>query len=167
MSLIPYPECKASISDKAPTCPQCGHPFRLYRSFEWKSKREFKGWPLIHIAFGRDKKTGKLLVAKEIIAIGQFAIGLITIAQFGISLLFGFGQLTCGIIAVGQVAIGVYFGLGQLATGITAIGQLALGKYVLAQAGFGKYLWSTAQKSPEASAYFDNFLTSVKAFFNL
>ena len=59
---------------------------RLYWGFEWRSKTEVLGWTLVHISFGRNKKTGKLMVSKGIIAIGQFGIGIITIAQVGVGL---------------------------------------------------------------------------------
>ena len=174
MALTTCPECGESISEEAATCPKCGYPMRpkadlekitrmLWRGFEWKSKTEVFGWPLIHIAVGRNKKTGKLLIAKGIIAIGQFGIGLITIAQFGIGLLFGFGQFVGGILAIGQFALGIYFGLGQFATGITAIGQFAFGKYVRAQLGYGEYVWSTKIKDPRAVEYFNNLWHSVKS----
>ena len=169
MGLIKCPECGASISEKAIACPECGIPInltaitsRIWHGFEWKSKTEIYGWPLVHIAFGRNKKTGRLLVAKGIIAIGQFAIGLITVAQFGIGLLFGFGQFVGGMLAVGQFALGIYFGLGQFATGSTAIGQFAFGEYVRAQIGFGKYVWSQKIKDPQAIEYFRNLWESVK-----
>ena len=84
--------------------------------------------------------------------------------QFGIGLLFGFGQFVGGIIAIGQFSLGVYFGAGQFATGLTAIGQFAFGKYVLAQAGYGEYVWSVKSKSPEAIEYFTNLWNSVKTF---
>lgn len=140
MALMDCPECGARISDKAVACPKCGNPMkpmadmtlltrRFMRGFEWKSKTEILGWPLIHIAIGRNKETGRLLIAKGIIAIGQFGIGVITIAQFGIGVLFGLGQFAVGILAVGQFALGIYFGLGQFATGVTAIGQVAFSWY--------------------------------------
>ena len=81
--------CEREISVNAGVCPHCGH--RRYRGYEWKSDIDVFGWPLIHIAAGRDSKTGKLKVAKGIIAIGQFGIGLFTFAQVGIGLFFGFG----------------------------------------------------------------------------
>lgn len=130
MALINCPECREQISDKALICPKCGHPNTAmtmsgwrYLGFEWKSKQEVFGWPLIHVTIGFDKKTGRLAVSRGIIAIGQFGIGVITIAQFGVGILFGLGQFMAGSIAVGQFAIGILFGLGQIATGITAIGQ--------------------------------------------
>ena len=167
MALIDCPECGASISDKAATCPKCGHPMkpmadltlitrRFMRGFEWKSKTEILGWPLIHVAIGRNKETGKLMVAKGIIAIGQFGLGVITIAQFGIGLLFGLGQFVGGIVAIGHFALGIYFGLGQFAVGITAIGQFAFGWYVRAQLGYGRYIWSTKIQDFRAVEYFGN-----------
>ncbi len=173
MALITCPECEASISEKAATCPKCGYPMkpmadltlitsRLWRGFEWKSKTEILGWPLIHIAIGRNKETGKLMAAKGIIAIGQFGIGVITIAQFGIGILFGLGQFVGGIFAVGQFALGVYFGLGQFATGITAIGQIAFGRYIRAQAGYGRYAWTSKIRDPQAIEYFKGLWGSVK-----
>ena len=173
MALITCPECGAKVSEKAATCPKCGYPMqpmadltritrRFLRGYEWKSKAELFGWPLIHIAVGRNKETGKLLVAKGIIAIGQFGIGVITIAQFGIGILFGLGQFVGGILAIGQFALGIYFGLGQFATGITAIGQIAFGMYVRAHTGYGKYVWSTKVKDPQAIEYFRSLWHSAK-----
>ena len=179
MALTTCPECGVYVSENAESCPQCGHPMkppaaappppaaaaRVYRGYEWKSKTTVLGWPLVHIAVGRNRQTGKLMVAKGVIAIGQFGIGLITIAQFGIGILLGFGQVVGGTLAIGQFALGTYFGLGQFATGVTAIGQLALGKYVLAQLGYGKYVWSTRIRDPRAVEYFGNLWDSLKHLF--
>ena len=115
----------------------------------------------MHIAIGRDKNTGRLLVAKGIIAVGQFGIGLITIAQFGVGFLFGFGQFIVGLIAVAQFALGIYFGLGQFSTGATAVGQFAFGKYVLAQQGAGRFIWSQEMKDPAAIEYFKHLQISL------
>ena len=164
MALIKCSECSSPISREALACPQCGHPIRRWRGYEWKSRMQFFGLPLVHVAFGRDKETGKLLVAKGIIAIGQFAIGFITIAQFGIGFLFGFGQFVGGALAIGQFALGISFGIGQFATGTAAIGQFALGKYVLAWLGYGKYVWSSHAKDPEAVQYFTNLWNILKNF---
>ncbi len=135
--------------------------------YEYRSEAEILGWPVIHIAFGKDAETGKVIVAKGIIAIGQFGVGLITFAQVGVGLLFGFGQCVAGIVAIGQVAIGIYFGMGQLATGLTAIGQFALGRYILAQIGFGQYVWFPDRSDPEAVEHFTNLWQTVKGFLGM
>ena len=59
-------------------------------------------------------------------AVGQYAIGVVTIAQFGVGVLFGFGQFVTGLSVVGQFAAGVFLGLGQFSTGEVAIGQFCL-----------------------------------------
>jgi hypothetical protein len=130
--------------------------------FEWRTKAEIFGWPLIHVAIGRDPRTLKLRVARGVIAVGQFGIGLITVAQFGFGLLFGLGQLVGGYVAVGQLALGLRFALGQFAIGLTAIGQFAIGRYVLAQIGFGTHVWSMRGRDPEAVRYFTALWTALK-----
>jgi hypothetical protein len=122
--------------------------------FDWKSNVSFLGYPLIHIAFGKDAQ-GKLRVARGIIAIGQFAIGLITVAQFGVGILFGFGQFIIGFTAIAQVAIAGLFGIGQFATGYAAMGQIVIANYGLAQTGLAKFLWSPGRKDPEAYDFFN------------
>jgi len=139
----------------------------LWRGYQYKTKTTIGGWPLVHIAVGRDKNTGKLLVAKGIIAIGQFGIGLVTIAQFGIGIVFGLGQFMAGLAVVAQFALGFYFGLGQFATGLVAIGQFAFGEYVLAFKGYGKHVWSQEVADPEAVEYFKNLWESAKTLINV
>jgi len=133
--------------------------------FEYKTKTEIRGWPLVHIAFGRDEK-GKFRIAKGVIAIGQFGIGLITFAQVGLGILFGFGQLTAGLIAVGQLAPAVFFGLGQFTTGHVAIGQFAIGDWVLAQIGFGIHAWTSVSRDPQAVAYFTELWKTISGVFH-
>ena len=143
MVLIQCKECGAEVSDKAFTCPKCGHPGRDYKmppfvglywfGYEWKSRAEILGLPLVHVAIGWNRKTGRLHFAKGIIAIGQFGIGLVTIAQFGIGFLLAMGQFVGGTYAIGQFALGLVFGLGQFATGVRAIGQFTYSRNILSQ----------------------------------
>ncbi|MBD3183623.1 zinc-ribbon domain-containing protein [Candidatus Poribacteria bacterium] len=175
MPLVKCPECDAEISDKAVVCPKCGYPLsskanmlyvgrKFMWGYEWKTKSQIFGWPLVHIAIGRSKETGKLMGAKGIIAIGQFAVGLITIAQFGFGLLFGFGQFVASpMFVIAQFAVGGYFGLGQFAIGVTAVGQFAVGHYVRALVGFGNHVWSKHIKDPQAIGYFSNLWQSTKS----
>jgi len=144
-----------------------GAPTRQYRGFEWRTEAEIFGWPIVHVAIGRDSVTGKLLIARGVIAVGQFGVGLITVAQVGVGLLFGFGQCVAGFICIGQFALGALFGLGQFATGQTAIGQFALGEYILAQVGWGKHMWTQKVKDPEAVAHFTSLWRGIRAFFGV
>jgi|GEM_PF-660747 len=128
-------------------------PPRRAWGFEWKTRARFFGIPLICVAFGRNEH-GKLRVAKGFIAVGQFAIGAFTFAQFGIGILFGLGQFIFGPLVVGQFAIGLLAGVGQFASGIFAVGQLGLGIYVLAQIGWGSYLWTSQRIDMEAVSMF-------------
>lgn len=158
MALITCRECNSEVSNQAKMCPNCGAPYPAKEEWsgfgvDWKSQTTVYGYPLVHIAFGRDAQ-GKLRIAKGFIAIGQFAIGAITIAQFGIGILFGFGQFIFSPVSVAQFAIGLIFGFGQFATGYIAIGQFALGYYALAQIGWAKYLWNTSRKDVEAVQFF-------------
>ncbi len=165
MALVACRECQYDVSHTARACPQCRAPFPGRANwqgtgYEWKTGATLWGYPLVHIAFGRDAR-GKLRVAKGVIAIGQFAIGLITVAQFGIGLLFGFGQCFLALTAIAQVAITPVFGLGQFATGYIAIGQMAVGYCALGQFAHAVYAWSVNQRDPVAL----ECLTHVLAFF--
>lgn len=168
--LIHCPDCGREVSSRAISCPHCGAPIqgeealvRMIRrdwGFEWRTKTEVFGWPLIHIAVGR--KGGKLRVAKGIIAIGQFALGVFTLAQFGIGILFGLGQFMLAPICIGQIAVALVFGLGQFSSGYIAIGQIALGYYALAQFALAPYAWTPDRHDPEAVAFFTNLLHYLK-----
>ena len=118
MALTTCRECRRQVSDQARACPRCGAPQPAKPAwsgtgFEWKSSRTCLGYPLVHIAFGRDSR-GKLRLAKGVIAIGQFAVGLITVAQFGVGLLFGFGQFLIGGFILAQFAGGPGAGGGAV-----------------------------------------------------
>jgi len=165
MPLVQCRVCGGVMSDEAPVCPHCGHPtgkpYNHQRGFEWRTRAEIMGWPLIHIATGRDPKTGKRRVAKGIIAIGRFGVGLITIAQFGVGLLVGGGQFTVGTVAIGQFAVGLVFALCQFGSAHVVIAQFGLGTYVLAQFGIGKHVWDMLGRAPEA----EHFFKSLFSFF--
>ncbi|MEW6599956.1 MAG: hypothetical protein AB1499_03210 [Nitrospirota bacterium] len=141
---------------------------------EFTSHKKMFELPLIHYTRGKCPETGRRLVAKGIIAVGRLAagvlaighasFGLVAIGQLGLGLIIGLGQASSGMYALGQLAIGFYFGAGQIATGITAIGQIACGKYVLAQIGIGKHVWTQKAADPEAVEYFRSLLERVSDF---
>jgi hypothetical protein len=87
----------------------------VHPGFEYRSKLELFGWPLVHITKGYDPQTGKRQVSKGILAIGEIAIGGIAI-----------GGLAIGGIAVGGMGVGV-IALGGLAIGVIAAGGFAMG----------------------------------------
>ncbi len=171
MALVDCPECQQPVSDTAPVCVHCGYRLRAANQlratkrawgFEWRTKAELFGWPLIHVAVGRDPETRRLRVAKGIIAVGQFAVGLVAVAQVGVGLLFGFGQCVFGAVVIAQIAGGVVFGFGQIATGYVAIGQIAVGEYARAQVAWGRYVWTKVRQDPQAVALFGRIWEGVK-----
>jgi hypothetical protein len=125
--LKPCRECKREISEQAFTCPHCGAPLPARGSwdgwgFEYKSQTTVAGLPLVHISFKyRPNRTP--VVARGIVAIGQFACGMICISQFGIGVLsvsqftvaaFAIAQFAVAYSLVAQVGIYIARGHGQL-----------------------------------------------------
>lgn len=135
---------------------------------EFVSHAQLFGAPVLHFTRGKCPETGKRVVAKGVIAIGRMALGIlaigqascgvIAIGQLSIGLLFGLGQACTGIFALGQFAVATALAVGQFATGYAAIGQIAYGKYVLAQVGFGEFVWDTRGVSADAVKFFQSFL---------
>lgn len=167
MSLVACRECQHEVSQMVRKCPHCKAPNPTRADWqgtgrEWKSSTTFWGYPLIHLAYGRNAQ-GKLRVAKGVIAIGQFAIGLITIAQFGIGFVFGFGQFILGLSAFAQAAITPILGIGQLATGYIALGQIALGYYALGYYALGAYSWGVNHRDLEALTFFARLLPFLRS----
>jgi hypothetical protein len=126
----PCRECKQEISEQALACPQCGAPYPAREhwdgwGFEYKSKYTILGLPLVHISF-KYRANHVPVVAKGIIAIGQFAYGVVTIAQFG-----------AGAICVSQFGIGVY-ALAQFGLAYELIAQIG----VYLHQGYGQMVWS-------------------------
>ncbi len=124
-------ECRHDVSEQALACPHCGAPYPARekwdgRGFEYKSKATMFGLPLVHISFKyRSNRTP--VVAKGVIAIGQFGFGIINISQFGIGL-FSIGQFTIAGYALAQFAVAysliaqfglyLYQGHGQMVSGL-------------------------------------------------
>jgi hypothetical protein len=93
-------------------------------NFEYRSKEDINGWPIIHINIGTDPETGRPLVAKGVVAIGNIAVGVVSIGvvAFGVVALadFGLGVISLaafaiGIVAFGAVALGFEYALGAVA----------------------------------------------------
>ena len=111
-------------------------------NFEYRSKEEINGWPLIHINLGTHPETGRPLVAKGVVAIGNIAIGIVSIgaAAFGVVTLAGFGLgivslagMAIGIVALGAIALGYEVALGAVVLSSKfALGTIALDVYFVA-----------------------------------
>lgn len=141
---------------------------------EFRSSTVVFGLSLVHYTSGKCPETGKRLVARGfiaigrkavgVIAIGQVSAGLIALGQASLGLLLCLAQAGAGFVALGQLALGARFGAGQLTTGTTAIGQLAAGRYVLAQVGFGRFLWVPGHTDSEAVEHFQELWACLSSF---
>ena len=99
-------------------CPSCGAPFPAKEKwdgwgFEYKSKATLSGLPLLHISF-KYRANRVPVLAKGIIAIGQFACGVFTLSQFGI-----------GVVSISQFTIAGY-ALAQFAFAYSLIAQFGI-----------------------------------------
>lgn len=119
-------ECNHRISAQAMLCPQCGAPYPARPNWdgwgwEYRSNTEILGLPLIHISF-KYRANRTPVVARGIIAIGQFGVGIVNVSQVGIGV-FSLSQATIAGYAVAQFGfayallaqIGIYIdrGYGQ------------------------------------------------------
>jgi len=160
MSLIQCPECNNQVSDKAIMCPKCGLPMAGRGSgYEYQSRARLFGLPLVHIASGINPSTGRIRIAKGIIAIGNVAVGGLAIGgvSFGV---ISFGGLSLGLVALGGAAVGLLLALGGMAIGLVAIGGGAMGYYALGGAALGVHPFSANYQDPQAVEFFKRFLGS-------
>jgi hypothetical protein len=101
----PCRECQREVSEQALACPQCGARYPARASwdgwgYEYKSQVTIAGLPLVHISFKyRPNRTP--VVARGIIAIGQFGCGVVCISQFGVGML-SVSQFTVAGLALAQ-----------------------------------------------------------------
>ena len=125
--------CQHDVSEDAPACPSCGAPYPAKAKwdgwgYEYKSRMVIFGLPLIHISF-KYRPNRVPVVARGVIAIGQFAVGLITISQFGI-----------GLISISQFTIAL-FALAQFALAYSLIAQIG----IFIHQGHGQIVWSLVE----------------------
>ena len=133
----PCRECQHQVSENAFTCPSCGAPYPAKPEwngwgFEYKSKAEVMGLPLVHISF-KYRPNKVPVVAVGIISIGQFGVGVINISQFGVGIV-SLSQFTVAVYAVAQFALaysciaqfGIFIdrGVGQF---VRSLGQILVG----------------------------------------
>ena len=122
----------------------CGY----YDSWEYKSGRTFFGLPLVHAAIGIDPATGKMRVARGVLAVGGIAEGIIAFgarargvfAFGGVAIgVVAVGGLSIGLISMGGLAMGLLLTFGGLAMGTVAVGGGAVGWYAFGGTAIGEY----------------------------
>jgi hypothetical protein len=126
----PCRTCKHEVAEQATACPSCGAPFPAREKwdgwgFEYKSGLRVFGLPLVHISF-KYRPNRVPVVARGVIAIGQFACGILTISQFGI-----------GIVSIGQFTI-AGFAVAQFAAAYSLMAQMG----VFVHQGHGQFVKS-------------------------
>jgi hypothetical protein len=138
--------CGEFLNDRQPVDPQKSVVYQnAYWGYEYRSKAELFGIPLVHIARGIDPKTGLPRIARGIIAVGNVAFGVIAIGGFaaGGFVIGGFGLgilaiggISAGVMAVGGIALALWFAVGGLALSTTyAMGGLALAPHTISASG--------------------------------
>ena len=121
--------CSHQVSEQATFCPNCGAPYPAKDKwdgwgFEYKTNAEILGLPILHISF-KYRPNRLPVVAKGVIAIGQFGAGIVNISQFGVGI-FSVSQFTVAIYAIAQFAI-AYSCIAQLGLYVDrGYGQLVL-----------------------------------------
>jgi hypothetical protein len=155
MALIKCPECDGEVSDRAATCPHCGYPIRGGSAYEYRSERQLFGLPLVHIVSGNriDPATGRLHVAKGIIAIGPVAVGALALGGVSVGVL-SFGGLSLGLIALGGAALGVLLAVGGGAVGFVALGGGVIGYYALGGGGLAVHVLGGHAQTFEVFEFF-------------
>lgn len=128
----PCRECQHEVSEQAAACPQCGAPYPAREKwdgwgFEYKSETTLWGLPLLHVSF-KYRPNRVPVLAKGIIAIGQFACGVFTLSQFGVGFIsvsqftiagFALAQFAVAYSLVAQIGLYFYEGHGQFVRSLT------------------------------------------------
>lgn len=157
------------------------HPWWLRSRYPYKRKISDKkvfNLPLYHITDGYNPETGKLDVAKGILAIGPVAIGifsfggaalgLISFGGISLGLLFALGGFSMGLIAaLGGLAIAGLFACGGLAiTYGIAIGGMAVGHVAIGGEVIGEYVYNTITEEGNAVEWFRRHMPYFVKYFN-
>ncbi len=100
--------------------------------YEYRSKKQLFGIPLIHINVGLGMR-----VARGIIAIGNVSVGLISLGFISLGIL-AFGLLGLGIIGLGVLGIGA-IGAGAFSVGLLALGAITFGYLSIGGVAVGVY----------------------------
>lgn len=132
--------------------------------YEYKSSMTIMGLPLIHVATGVDKDTGRVLIARGIIAIGQIAFGLIAIGGIAVGLLTLGGLSLALLVALGGFAAGGYVAAGGFAiAGFLALGGFAISwNYAIGGMAIGPHPLGANYQDPEVLEFLSRFFPDWK-----
>ena len=168
------PLSKSTRSTNRFDCHECGKKISQRRTarYEYKSRLNLFGWPLVHLVMGREPGSNQPEVARGLIAVGEIAIGglaiggiavggialggtgvgFVTLAGISLGLLFAFGGLSLsGCLAIGGIAVGSI-----------AVGGLAVGYYALGGAAFAVHGFGGNARDPIAQQFFFTWNRQVK-----
>jgi hypothetical protein len=133
---------------------------RRRKGFEYKSRTEFLGWPLVHVVATGSQSEHKVakgwIAVGDVMAIGGVAVGgVMSVGLVSVGGVMSLGGLLAlgGVIAAGAVSVSGVLSLGLLAVGgATACGKFAIsggnafGQHVLTKKApnpeFGEVLWA-------------------------
>jgi len=139
MALLKCPDCNNDISDKAIICPHCGAAGQGFLwGYEYRSERTLFGLPLLHVVVGPpfNPVTGRMRIAKGIIAIGGIAVGVLAMGGLAIGVI-ALGGVAVGLAVLGGAALGIMLAVGGLAVGFVALGGAAIGYYAAGGVAWG------------------------------
>ena len=101
--------------------------------YEYRSKRELWGMPLVHI----NLCANGLCWARGVVAIGNVATGLVSVGALSAGL-FSFGAISVGLLSLGALVFGL-MSAGAVAVGLIAWGGLAVGLVSAGGVVIGQY----------------------------
>jgi hypothetical protein len=167
-------EVRSDVEDISGVSPKMSPLIRQMLGFEYRSKREFLGWPLLHVTSGVDPKTGKRRVARGIIAMGDSARGVIAFGGFAIGV-FAFGGMgigvvsfsgvSLGVLSMGGVAAGLLFAYGGVAIAPVALGGAAIGYVAAGGMSIGAHTLARGSNDPVAAALFRQWWAPMQILF--
>lgn len=161
----------------APAGPPIPRALARFEGVDYRSKREFLGVPLVHIASGMDLQTGKRRIARGWLAVGDTAIGGIAFGGVAVGGL-AFGGLTLGIVGYGGCALGLFafggLGVGLVGAfaglaigGLAAVGGLAIGYFAHGGGVVGEHVLGPMRQDPEAVRFFKPWAPAALSSFGI